>query len=146
MNKISRFIIKYADLLDWEKASRKVDINNVDKSVINEFVYKWHWDRISAFQELSDAFIDQYGDWIDWVIVCSHQKLSEGLINKHVADVDWQMIFTYQDVSDEFLFENRNKIIWMDSFNRAYLFNERTDLLERYILTLQKWGYGVEIP
>ena len=70
---------------------------------IDENAENLNWFLISMYQKLSEPFIEKYADKIDWLIVSTRQKLSEEFIEKHADKVNWNRIFAYQKLSNKFI-------------------------------------------
>ena len=62
-------------------------------------------DQISVYQELSEEFIREFADRVDWQRISIYQRLSEGFIREFADRVDWLQISKYQELSDEFIKE-----------------------------------------
>jgi hypothetical protein len=58
---------------------------------------------LCSYQTLSEFFMIQYQDRIDWVSVSRFQKLSEEFIHEFRDKVDWFYIIRFQNLSDDFI-------------------------------------------
>jgi len=72
----------------------------------------WYW--ISMYQKLSEEFIERNSDLVDWMNISAFQKLSEEFIERNKYLVDWDCISEYQKLSEEFIERNRFRF---DVFN-----------------------------
>ena len=109
----------------------------------SEIFIRKHLDKvelpiIGITQDLSEDFIEEYGDEIGWDKISKFQKLSELFIIKHKDKLDWVSIINKQELSDEFIEDNislfKNGIINKNknikSKTRVYNFNLPDDLRE----------------
>lgn len=58
------------------------------------------WYYISKYQKLSERFIEEYEDRIDWDVISEHQTLSREFCLKHKKDVNWASIKATQEWYD----------------------------------------------
>ena len=65
-------------------------------------VYRHHW--------ISDKFIEENADWINWGFLTSYQPLSEKLINKYHLNIDFDELVTHQKVSQKLLLKFREQL------------------------------------
>jgi hypothetical protein len=65
---------------------------------------RMHWKGISEII-ITEEFMREFQDKIDWVRVSKSQKLSESFICEFQDKVDWTYISGYQKLSDDFLIE-----------------------------------------
>ena len=72
------------------------------------------WWYISQYQKLSEEFIERNSDCVDWWCISMYQKLSEEFIERNKDLVDWSCISQYQKLSEEFIERNRFRF---DEFN-----------------------------
>ena len=70
------------------------------------------WKHISSSQELSEDFIREFQDRVDWTLISKHQKLSEEFIREFQDRVDWEKISRYQRLSEKFIGEFKDKVDW----------------------------------
>ena len=64
-----------------------------------------NWNKISETQKLSEDFIREFQYNIDWYLVSQYQKLSEDFIKEFRDRVDWKCITTHQILSEDFIRE-----------------------------------------
>jgi hypothetical protein len=62
------------------------------------------------FQKLSEDFIREFKDRVDWYYISKCQKLSESFIREFQDKVDWDNILVYQKLFEEFKKEFINRI------------------------------------
>ena len=65
---------------------------------------------MSRSQHLSEDFIDEFKDKVDWFCISKYQHLSEDFIREFKNDVEWLYISEYQHLSKEFIEEFKDKI------------------------------------
>ena len=102
---------KYYDpAFDWNDYTFYLD-NNLSEDFIREFQDKVDWLYISKFQTLSEDFIREFKDKVWWRNIFVEQKLSEDFIlefkDEAYAYNYWTYAFEFQQLSEEF----KNKII-----------------------------------
>jgi len=73
---------------------------------------KKKWKDISAYQYLSEEFIEKYKDKVNWRYVSIHQSLSEEFIEKHKDKVNWSYISIFQQLSEELIEKYKNEVDW----------------------------------
>jgi hypothetical protein len=69
-----------------------------------------NWNCISIHQNLSEDFIREFKDKVDWINISTYQKLSEKFIKEFKDYVDWNCVSTYQKLSKKFIKEFNLKI------------------------------------
>ena len=90
-------------------------IDNIKKKIKWEEYYNPEFDwRDWGFYSnniLSEDFIREFIDKVDWSAVCRYQKLSEDFIREFKDKVHWGVVSIYQNnLSDEFKTEFANKL------------------------------------
>ena len=93
---------------DWDNWEFYAD-NTLTEDFIREFKDKVDWEYISEFQKLSEDFIREFKDNVSWSFVSINQKLSENFIREFQDKVDWFLIYAYQTLSKEFKEEFKDK-------------------------------------
>jgi hypothetical protein len=88
------------------------------------------WDGICEYKKLSEEFIREFEDKIDWVIVSRNQTLSEGFIRDFKNDVFWHYVSGCQILSEDFIREFEDKLTW------RYI-SEYQNLSENFIVEFQ---------
>ena len=86
---------------DWRFYSN----NNLSEEFIKEFQNKVEWDYISIYQNLSEDFIRNEKPFIspmNWTYISEYQKLSENFIREFKNNVNWEYISKYQTLSEDF--------------------------------------------
>jgi len=90
---------------NWESIDKK-DINFSEEQ----------WEEISIYKYLSEEFIKEFKDKVDWGYISS-QKLSEEFIREFIDIIYWDGISFYQELSEEFIREFQNEVNW---YNISY--------------------------
>lgn len=110
---------------------------------IREFQNKVNWWDISRFQYMSEDFISNYRNYIDWNNICTYQKLSESFIRKFYDKVNWNYICKYQKLSEDFIREFQDKVDWYkiviyQKLNKEFIyeFKDKFDLINYDYITL----------
>ena len=96
--------------IDWEGLSGSKDFNQLSNEFVKEFADELDWGSISEYQKLSESFIEKYADRVDWDWISAVQTLSEAFIEKYSDKVDWKTISRSQTFSYLFFNENKDKI------------------------------------
>lgn len=91
-------------------------INDIKKHILWEEYYNpefdWRdWD-FYANNTLSEDFIREFKDKVDWMAVCRYQKLSEDFIREFQDKIQWGVLSVYHDLSDSFKTEFSSKLIF----------------------------------
>ena len=76
--------------------------NKLSEEFIREFKDKVDWWCISRYQELSEDFIREFKNRVIWKMISKYQTLSEEFIREFKNSVDWEMISYYQTLSEDF--------------------------------------------
>ena len=92
------------------------------------------WDNISIAQKLSEDFIERNRNLVDWIFICKYQKLSEPFIEKHKDYVHWDWICKYQQLSEPFIEKYEDYVVW-------YLIEKHQKLSPSF-----RKKYNLEIP
>jgi len=85
---------------------------SLSESFIREFADKVDWFNISRYQKLSESFIREFADRVNWKAICQYQKLSESFIRKFADKVNWFTLSRYQKLSELFIEDFRSKVKW----------------------------------
>lgn len=127
------FISMFPTLVQWDWCVRNVQLgdfllekywNVLNKTLVsrwqkmsNTFIYdKRHQINWAALcdTELTESFMDDMHDFIDWKTVSQTQKLSESFIAKNKAILDADRISRYQSLSGDFIIRHKG---WLDMRN-----------------------------
>ena len=84
--------------------------------------------KLSHYQILSEDFIREFQDKVNWKLISQYQTLSENFIREFKDKVDWDSISRYQRLSEEFIEEFKNKIYW----NKLFKYNEKVNLSKEF--------------
>ena len=108
--------------------ARKVDVlraisihQKLSEDFIREFQNEIDWWAISIHQKLSEDFIREFQNRVNWAAIASYQKLSEDFIREFQSKVDWEAISKYQKLSEEFIREFQSKVDWTGISNTQKL-------------------------
>ena len=82
------------------------------------------WANISSYNNLSEEFIEEFKENLNWKIICEEQKLSESFIKKHRDKVIWDEIGWHQNLSEEFILEFKGRLCLSDvAFKQVFSFD-----------------------
>lgn len=62
-------------------------------------------------QKLSEQFLEDYINEVNWAFVSRYQDLSEAFIEKYSKNVKWGSIFAFQALSPDFILKYKNKFV-----------------------------------
>ena len=74
--------------------------------------FDWNDYKFYSNNILSEDFIREFKDKVDWSAICRYQKLSEEFIEEFQDKLYWKHISCYQELSVEFIKKFRHKIDW----------------------------------
>ncbi len=114
------FLDKFKEKLtinDWGLISDKIKLS---EDFIREFQDKLDWICVSYYQELSEEFIREFKNKVYWNNISYNQKLSEEFIKEFKDDVNWNIIYLNQELSFEFM-EKFKQLLKYDLSNPIYL-------------------------
>ena len=79
---------------------------------IREFQDEVDWESISFYQLLSEDFIGEFQYQVDWQLISARQSLSEDFIRKFADKVDWYCVSRYQHLSEDIIREFQDRVDW----------------------------------
>ena len=79
---------------------------------IEKYQDKINWFSVSKYQVLSEPFIEKYKDKVNWYSISLFQKLSETFIEKYQDKLSWHRISKYQKLSEPFIEKFKDKVEW----------------------------------
>ena len=85
---------------------------SLTEDFIQEFKDKVDWTCISRYPHLSEDFIRKFADRVDWYYISAYQYLSEDFIREFKDWVYWDAISYYQQLSEDFIREFKDKVNW----------------------------------
>ena len=94
---------------NWERLSL---CESLTEDFIQEFKDKVDWFSISRYPHLSEDFIRKFADKVDWYYISAYQCLSEDFIREFQDRVAWDWIVKYQPLSEDFIREFKDKVNW----------------------------------
>jgi len=100
------------------KLNLKLIIKNVERYIImicskdvdqeeEQELIKYYYDHCL---ELSENFIREFQDKLDWSFICQDQRLSEEFIIEFKDKVNWKFVSGYQKLSLKFIKDNIDKL------------------------------------
>ena len=85
---------------------------SLTEDFIQEFKDKVDWTCISRYPHLSEDFIRKFADRVDWYYISAYQYLSENFIREFADKVGWYWISRCQQLSEDFIREFKDKVNW----------------------------------
>jgi hypothetical protein len=93
-------------------------------------LYRHHW--------ISENFIEENADWLNWSFLVSYQPLSTKLIEKYHLKIDFDTLIEYQKVSQKILLKFREQIN-VDKLTKYHTLTDK--FIARYHdLFCMSWG------
>ena len=108
---------------NWDEISRTPGLS---EEFIRENSNKLDWYCISIYQFLSEQLIIENSNLVDWFLIARYQKLSEEFIIKHFEKLNLDRISKFQKLSEEFIRKFYDKVDW-------YYISEYQKLSEEFI-------------
>ena len=94
-------------------------MRGLSEDFIREFQDKVNWNLISHYQKLSEDFIREFQDKVSWGTISYSQTLSADFIREFQDKMNWESISKYQKLSEDFIREFKDKVNWYDiKFNK----------------------------
>ena len=91
---------------------------------------------ISLFQDLTEEFINDFSEFLNWNYICQKQILSEEFINNHLSKVNFYALISNQNLSKEFIL----KVIPQEY--HKMIFNNLKNLTLDKLITFKKYLQG----
>ncbi len=64
------------------------------------------------FRKLSDKFIEESADYIDWDLLSETQDFSVHILKKYKDKISWKSVYDLQRIPDEYILHNHQEIKW----------------------------------
>ena len=97
----------------------------IEDNIYNELLELVNWNEISKNKELSDEFILEYKDKLNFELLCDSIKLSEDMIRQLDEYVDWNIISKYyKPFTAEFYIQYKDKLNWFNVCNNNRCLSE----------------------
>ena len=110
----------YSPDFDWANIAFYAN-NILSEEFIREFQDKINWKHVSRCQKLSEDFIREFQDKVNWKEISWNQKLSEDFIREFQDKVYWNNISSFQTLSENFIKEFQDKVHWNNIFQHKKL-------------------------
>lgn len=88
------------------------------------------WEEIAKQKGLSEDFMREYKDILDWSLLCTEQSLSEDFMEEMQAYIHWYVVSYFQTLSEDFM------ITHMEHLHKSAI-SECQTLSEAFIETYQ---------
>jgi hypothetical protein len=102
------------------------------------------WNEISHTYDLTEEFLDEHFDKINWRIACENQQLPLSFLRKHINDLEmpWELISRHQKITEEIANEFVDVLIWKEiSMYQIDLIKNCSDDFLRMHKNRLDWGY-----
>lgn len=100
-----KFIEEFKDIIPWCYIPGRVKMSEsfIRRHRLEMEKYYSCWNSICEHQVLSEEFIEEFADKVDWKAVSFKQKLSKEMIHKYANKVDWRYIVANQKLDQKFI-------------------------------------------
>ena len=99
------------DKEDWNMLASNMEF---DMDFIRKYKSRVDWTIISGPKYiLTEAFIDEFKDYVDWQTICGFQNMSNNFIMDHYQYIDWDAISKNKEIlTEEFIDRHKKKLSW----------------------------------
>jgi hypothetical protein len=104
------FIRRFKDKINWNTLC---ETQNPTAEFLEEFAQYVDWNCILSIHKLNEDIINKHYKIITHkhkYSLYEHQTLSEEFLRDHIDDLEWGAVSQYQKLSEEFIFEFADKI------------------------------------
>jgi hypothetical protein len=101
------FIMKFNRYMDWDLLSEHYDFS---LDMLRIYFHRVNWGRVLKRKLFSESFLREMAlsfDSTAWEVLSRYQILSEQFIHDFSNNVDWDNIALYQNVSGKFLTDHK---------------------------------------
>ena len=119
---IEKEIKKQDDKYDFSSESNLYD-QPLTESFIREHKNEVDWPKICRYQTLTEPFMEEFQNKLDWYIVSRYQILSESFIQKFIPKKYWSEISEHQILSEDFIREFQEYLDW-NEISRCQILSE----------------------
>ena len=122
---------KYETWYNRKEYWRDIQIRHkLSEKFILQFSNYLDFALMSSTQTLSEEIIEKFKNEVDWHDICICQELMQDFIVKYSDLVDWSLISHYQNLSRSFLLKYRWKLDWCNVFrNKKISDNIKSSLI-----------------
>lgn len=99
---------------NWREISKN---GTLSESFIREYWDELNWGLLCRYQKVSENLVREFKDKIKWSDYSASKRMSEKFIEEHINYVDWYWISKYQILSEKFIERWENRIIYF-AFDR----------------------------
>lgn len=77
-----------------------------------ERIWGSDWGAVVCFQDLTEQFIRDYRDSLDWMWMCIHQPMTEDFMIEMEDSIDWRWNYVAENqvMSDQFIIDNAHRL------------------------------------
>ena len=134
------FIEKTHKYLQFDSTSEKwcfiFEYNIVPETFLHKYSSEFDsevWSVVSAFQELSEDFMCEYKDKLDWEEISQNQRFSKEFATRFKDKIEWTHVITRQMFDFDFLINNIPITDSMTHILATYYTSKFTEMLMKYI-------------
>ena len=102
-------LIKFKKYIDWQQVCiyQKLSVDFIKEHHLLLFPFKY---EIAKYQKLSEEYLEENKDNLDWDIISEYQTLSEDFIDKMSDYVNWTWITEKQKMTKKFIMSHLVKL------------------------------------
>lgn len=129
--------------VDWDDLFRRgITLNEDfireligDKTLTKEVIKE----SLSCFHPLSEQFMSEFADKLEWIYISSAQKMSEEFMNRWAHKLDFYFLPQYRQLSNKFIEKYEDKWDWLTIVEKQK--NVSKQLIEKHKDEIPKWAY-----
>jgi len=97
-----------------------------------------YWSDICYNQPLSEEFIREFADYVDWGFLAQRQRLSENLMRDFQDRISFNTICYHQRLSEEFIREFADRLNWFVIIQNQKVSDEFKSEMAKYVWNFLK--------
>jgi len=104
-----KFVMRFDRMLDWNLLSTHYDFS---LDMLRMYQHRVNWAAVLKRTRFPETFLREMVVNFNgcWATISKYQNLSEAFINDFSDSVDWEYIALYQHVSSKFLTDNAHRL------------------------------------
>lgn len=121
-----QLIEEFGDVIPWAYVPGRIKMSEkfIRRHRLELEKYYSCWSQICEHQELSEPFIEEFKDKVNWKVISYKQKLSKEMIHKYANKLEWRYIVANQKLDQKFIKDHIDYIlplsswVWTDMIKR----------------------------
>lgn len=140
---IENLLREFKDKVNWYELFRRgITLNeNFIRELIKDgtFTEEVIKEALSCFHPLSEQFMSEFADKLEWIYISSAQKMSEKFMDRFADKLDFLFLPQYRQLSNEFIERYENRWNWLTIAEKQK--NVSKQLIEKHKDEIPKWAY-----